>query len=242
MRYSLGMKIPKISYPKVRQSFPIITIPRNINMFKDADKDWHPNMFDCQPYNKYKQDRNPNKLVEEQISRLPIYFTAGDIYSGGRAYPYKSKKMSKGAYEAKKRFQSTAKRRPEIIGEIQRRNPKAVFVTTRGAETHDEMGVYFGDKDTVVLRASTGQRGIHYDKQAKHELAGTAMHELEHVRQQRAYKNKPKLQKRMTKGRYEKRREEILARKAEEKSLHKHTRFDYGGRKYFWDRFREMTD
>ena len=221
-----------------------IKMPGMRNIAQDSDRDGFWNLLDCKPYDKYRQDRRPNMLMEKRISALPIFFTSGTAENFERMhiYHYKSKKMSKGASEAKMRFESTVKRRPEVIGEIERKKPQYIIVTNKGAESLDELGSYHPAYDTVVLRASTGQRGWKYDKRAKHELAGTAVHELEHVRQQRTYDKRPKIEKKMTKGRYENRREEVLAGEAEHKAHRKHFRPTYGAQKHFWHRFWEMTE
>ena len=55
-------------------------------------------------------------------------------------------------------------------------------------------------KGIVAVKLSS-DRGIPYRQNAIEDSAGTFVHELEHVRQQKAWKGKPKLQKKMKKGR-----------------------------------------
>ena len=35
------------------------------NLFIDSDRDGVANVFDCQPFNKRKQDRNPNEFLDD---------------------------------------------------------------------------------------------------------------------------------------------------------------------------------
>lgn len=254
-KFSPNFNLPKFEAPYSSKSL----LELKPLKLRDIDKDTVPDLWDCRPHNPKMQDIKPNILFEEEIKEQPIFFTGGlGIPSSmGDLYPYESKRMSKGAYEAKKRFQSAVKSRPEILGEIKRRKPKAVVFTTRGVETHGygaaypteigkEMVAVMGGKPkgkhVVVVRATSPSRGQRYDIASKEEAASTTMHELEHVRQFGVMEKKPKLAKRMQRGRYEKRRTEVLARKAEEKAERKHHRVTYGSRKYFWSRFRQMTD
>jgi len=216
----------------------------NRKFFLDSDRDGSPNLLDCEPYNPFKQDRQLNRQREEEIKKLPIYFASSSDPLTDMMYPksnkqklyhYSEKKMPKGAYKAKKRFQASAKKRPEMIGEIKRKKPAVVVYTTGGVE-QEGYGIAAPSKKqphgqhVVVVRA-TSRQGQRYGQQGKHETADTTVHELEHVRQFRSYEKKPKLKKRMTKGKYEKRREEVLAREAEAKARRKHSRITYGTRK-----------
>lgn len=176
--------------PKRKQmTYPQAVRHHSLKPFGDIDLDGILNLFDCKPYNPSKQDRRLNILREEELKTLPIFFTGGLGMPGetGRLYPYESKQMSKSAYEAKKRFQSTVKSRPEVIGEIKRKKPKAVLITTRGVESEgygvafrqEEEGTFggkIGGKHVIVLRATAEGRGKRYEKFEKHELASTAVH------------------------------------------------------------------
>ena len=208
------------------------------NILKDSDKDGVPNIFDCRPYNPKMQDIKPNISMRKELKKLPIFFTGGKASPGktGKLYPYEAKKMSKGAYKAKRRFLSTVKKRPEVVGEIKRKKPKAVIVTTKGVESEGYGAAYQTEKGkkpvsiakgkakgkhVVVVRATSLGRGHRYGREDVDETAATAIHEHEHLRQFKTYEKRPKIKKRMTSGRYAKRREEILAQEAEAKAERK---------------------
>jgi len=197
----------------------------------DADKDKRINVFDCRPYDKTRQHIKPNIAMQQRINRLPIYFTAShadveDLERGIKAYHITDKNPPASIKKAITRFYSMVKKRPEVIGEIERKRPNKVIFTTKGSQYYDMYGETIEDwtnerGSVVVVRLTSTGRGYPYRRDDIETSAGTTIHELEHVRQSKAWAGKPKLQKRMRKGSWEERPEEFLAQEAEEKAARK---------------------
>jgi len=249
---TLGIGSMMQSYQKMGYDFM-----RDFNkkILKDTDKDRVPNIFDCRPYNPRMHGIKPSDVVEAELKKLPIYFTADvQMPQLGEQYHYTEKKMAKGAYKAKKRFQGMVKKRPKIIGEIKKR--KAIVIFTPGGieqpvekwkhvvpksfkgkkvgvagwasqtEPYEfkkaiKSGEVKGKGQHLVVVRVASKQGIPYRYDEIQDAAGTTIHELEHVRQAKAYEKKPKLAKRMRKGTYKKRRIEVMAREAQEKAERK---------------------
>jgi len=209
----------------------------------DYDKDYWPNWADCRPKNPKLQHVRPSQTTRKRLEKLPIFFVTGDTEAEKRKYygykkevytrkgKSKVKKVPKEIRQTQQRFYSVIKRRPDVIGEIERKKPAAVIVTSKGGETQKGYATYTektkDDTQHRVVVQLSGERGRRYDREDVEEGAGTFIHELEHVRQMKAWEGKPKLIKKMQKGRYSKRREEVLARKAEEKASRKRYTWPY---------------
>lgn len=239
---------------------------------KDSDNDGVYDVFDCDPHNPRRHGIQPSQTMKKRLSELPIFFisTKRQGETGGRPsvlYTLEKervttkegeaqievvKRVPKKVYEAQRRFLSAVKKRPEIVREIERARPSKVIVTTihtkeeSGHATPEEertgriMGRK-GEQHMIVVHAG-GSPGSRYDYFEREELAGTVIHEAEHVKQFQRWKSKPKLQSRMAKGRYEKRPQEIQARRAEARAERKR----YSGvtekrAKEFWKGYRRMT-
>ena len=80
----------------------------------------------------------------------------------------------------------------------------------------------------MMTVSTSGQQGYPYRETDRQELAGTFIHETEHVKQFERYKGKPKLAERMFKGKYEKQPAEIQAREAERKATKERYEFNTG--------------
>ena len=203
---------------------------------KDSDRDGVANIFDCQPHNKYKQDVKPNVLMMQRLEKLPIFVTTKPVkYDSDRIprkiYHITSKEAPK---SAKRRFHSIIKKYPEVVGDIERKKPRAVLVSTGSdtgggeygwamstSEGQADKGLQSGQGAVIVRAENIAQaKKKKFSRYDIRETAGTMVHELEHVRQKKAWEGKTKLTERMKKGRYSQRREEVLAREAEIK-LHK---------------------
>lgn len=207
--------------------------PIKMHFNLDSDRDGVPDHKDCRPFNPHKQHIRPSRTMQQRLSKLPIFFTSSeasqyDIEVGKKFYTVHDKDVPASIEKVRQRFYSMIKKRPEVIGEIERKKPSAVLFTTRGLEIYDEAGYTHeveAGRPTITVRLSSLGRGHPYRSEEIEESAGTTIHELEHVRQAKAWSGKPKLKKRMKKGSHEKRKEEILAYGAEEKAFKK--RYDY---------------
>lgn len=207
--------------------------PIKLHFDLDSDRDGVIDYKDCRPFNPYKQHIRPSKTMQERISKLPIYFTSSeaspyDVEVGKKFYTIHDKNVPASIEKVRQRFYSMIKKRPEVVGEIERKKPSAVLFTTRGLEMYDEAGYVHeieSGQPAIIVRLSSPSRGHPYRSEEIDESAGTTIHELEHVRQAKAWSGKPKLKKRMRKGSHKKRKEEILAYESEEKAFKK--RYDY---------------
>jgi hypothetical protein len=229
------------------------------DMMGDLDRDGVPDLFDCDPLDPKKQHIRPSRVMRERLEQLPIYFTGSRLEEGVQSPRYytikgekvvggekvKAKKIPKDVQKARIRFLSAVKKRPEVVGEIERKKPGAVVITTKESQIDPgQKGVaYTGyDEPPIVVRA-TSERGVPYRWAEQQETAGTVIHELEHVRQAKAWRGRPKLEKRMKKGRYSVRREEVLAEEAEEKAYRKrHSGITEKKAKEFWEMYQKMMD
>lgn len=187
----------------------------------DTDRDGVPDFKDCRPLNPFLQHVTPSQTMQARLAKLPIYFTTSrgepyEIYEGRNFYTISDRNVPKEIEILRQRFYSMIKKRPDVIGEIERSKPKAVFFTKRGFEALQEAGYKAELKDSsesyMVARLSSPGRGHPYRRDDIEESADTVIHELEHVKQARRWKGKPKLQKRMKKKpRGKQAREEVLA-------------------------------
>lgn len=202
--------------------------------FIDFDRDGTPNWKDCKPLNPFLQHVRPSQTMKARLESLPIYFTTSRATEEGiergrfKVYHISNKTMPKVAEKARQRFYSMIKKRPDVVGEIERKSPGTIVFTIRGGEAEGYTGEYAAGTGLVVVRLSTGARGIPYRRYDIEESAGTVIHELEHRRQEEAWKGKPKLQARMMKtvdrGEWEAREEE-MAREVEERAQRKRYKY-----------------
>jgi len=206
--------------------------------WSDQDGDFWPNWKDCRPKNPKLQHVRPSQTTRKRLEKLPIFFVSGEPEIGKTRYygvdrktytakgVKKTKKVPKEIKKTQQRFYSVIKKRPEVVGEIERKKPGMIIISSRTGEKErgyatptDELEIEDKQKGKGIVAVKlSSDRGKPYRREAIEDSAGTFIHELEHVRQQKAWKGKPKLQKKMKKGRYTKRKEEVLARKAEEKA------------------------
>ena len=209
-------------------------IPIRLNL--DSDRDGVPDHKDCRPFNPCQQHVRPNQAMQERLSQLPIYFTTStgnpyEIEEGRKFYTVNDKNVPREIEVLRQRFYSMIKKRPGVVGEIERTGAP-IFFTKRGLEKHKQAGYKYakeiefegGGHDYLpyaVSRLSSYGRGHTYGRKEIETSADTTIHELEHVKQSRRWAGKPKLEKKMTKGEYYKRREEVLAREAAEKAQRK---------------------
>ena len=216
-----------------------IITPKYISFYKDIDNDGVPDWKDCRPFNPRLQHVKPNLDMQERLKNLPIFFTTGEgniqqLLNSRKLYRLEDRNVPSDIEILRQRFYSMIKKRPDVIGEIERSRPRAIVFTKRGIQTTQSMGItYPTEKEMaveegkapgsglVVSRITSQGRGKNYTKDDIYESGSTVIHELEHVKQQRKWRGKPKLQARMSKGKYDKRREEQLAYKAEEKAMDK---------------------
>jgi len=214
--------------PKYKTFKPpkIKTIPIRFNF--DTDRDGVKDYKDCRPFNTHKQHARPSQTTRKRLEKLPIYFVSNeatpyDVAVSKKKYTVRDKKVPKTIHQTRQRFYSVIKKRPDVLGEMERTTPDAIVFTKRGGQ---EEGYFLStdDEELVVSRLSS-RTGHPYREEEAQESAGTIHHELEHVKQSRRWKGKPKLKKKMTKGSYSKRREEVLAREAEEKAAK--ARYEY---------------
>jgi len=215
-----------------------------LNPFGDIDRDKVPNRLDCCPYNSHLQHVTPNQAMQARLKKLPIYFTTStgtieEIVNARKFYSLYDKNVPKEIEILKQRFYSMIKKRPDTIGKLEKTRPRAIFFTKRGMETLEEAGYtqYMTEptesiekgklpgRHIAIVRLSSPHRGYPYRDYEIQHSAGTTIHELEHIKQYKKWEGKPKLAKRMRKGPYSKKREEILATAAEEKAYRKRYKF-----------------
>ena len=228
----------------------------------DVDGDGVPNWFDCRPYDARFQHVRPNKTMEARLRKLPIYFTTSrgtfyEIIHSHTFYTLQDKQVPRDVEILRQRFYSMIKKRPDVVGEIERTKPYAIFFTKRGFEPIHEAGYSertinqeplaptedkVPGKHLAVIRLTSFGRGHAYRRDSLEEGAGTTHHELEHIKQYERWKNKPQLQKRMSKGGYTKRKEEQLACQAEEKAFNKrYSRRSYPSPEAYYAGIRRIT-
>jgi hypothetical protein len=158
-------------------------------------------------------------------------------------YPLTSKKAPR---EAQRKVYSMLKKYPSLTGDIEKQRPRAILFTTGGITDKENILPYpiarrkgmwtegFASetphgKVTPEQRAGSGVAVIDirnepfykkperkYDAYNRTESARATAHELEHIRQKRVGKKRPKLLIRWSKGTYANRAEEQKAREAEE--------------------------
>ena len=200
-------------------------------IIKDTDGDKVYDVFDCRPFDPRFHSITPSKTMQERLKKLPILFSV--TVKGNKYYRLEDKNVPKEIEILRQRFLSMIKKRPDVVGEIERKRPRAIIFTRKGME---ELG-YASSEDWRKRRKAikkgkvpgrhiavvrlVGERGYKYRSEERDESAGTTIHELEHVSQFERWKGKQRLQQKMKKGRYEKRKEEVLARKAEERASRK---------------------
>ena len=215
-------------------------IPINwINEGHDTDLDGVPNFRDCNPWNpREHRGVRPSKIMMKRLEKLPITFVTGratqkELLAQRKKYTVKSKKVPKEIYKTRQRFYSVIKKRPEVVGAIEKIKPEEIVFTSRGGEV--EAGYFDPDyevktetgkwipKELLAIRLSA-ERGHPYRRGYIDYAAGTVLHELEHKRQEERWKKRPKLKQKMIKGRYQKQQAETLAYQAEEKAYRKRYR------------------
>jgi hypothetical protein len=161
---------------------------------------------------------------------------------------YKAEHIPKEIRTAITKFYSMIKKRPDTLGEIERTKPYVVIVSTRsegGAEglpylgmTHETIEEKRFQRKKIkgqhaVVIKPVGHQGVKYRKEDIEETAGTVHHELEHVKQFRRWMGKPKLMRRMFKGKVYERKGEQMATKAESKAQKKRYRQQAKSREEF---------
>jgi hypothetical protein len=256
-------KLKRMSYSQLKKAGVAIS-PTG-----DADRDGVPNSVDCRPLDPTKHGK-PNPLMIERIKKLPIYYTSGTYPSKDVANPKKQTHILSPTVpkKAKNRFLSVVKQYPSVIGEIERKKPSFVELTTKPLEyTKREGRVVYGKAVAPIapylskkavkehprlvnqyfmnyyLTKTGSLEGLdewlkgrkrsvivslvpeNPSKKGKisgrdiDSMAGTLFHELKHVEQGTKWGFKTKLSKRMKKGVYEKRPEELQAEAAAEKKI-----------------------
>ena len=222
---------------------------RNVQSKKrDIDRDGISDRRDCRPLNPFLQHVKPNFDMQQRLKKLPIFFTTGEgeinqLINARKLYTLDSKKVPKEIEILRQRFYSMIKKRPDVVGELERAKPRAIVFTKRGIQTTKSMGItYPTEKEVavdkskipgsslVVSRLTSRGRGYPYEKSDIYESGSTVIHELEHVKQQRKWRGKPNLQEKMKKGRHSQRKEEQLAYEAEERAEKK--LFEYQSNPY----------
>ena len=109
----------------------------------DFDKDGVKNFKDCQPFNRKKQDVEPNIYIEEKLRRLPIFLTdkrippdkeieyVGRIIKGNYYFHLLSRQARERTPRLRKEVLSMFKRNPDLMGVIRRKRPKYVLFTSK---------------------------------------------------------------------------------------------------------------
>jgi len=207
-----------------------------INEQHDTDRDGVPNYRDCNILNPFEhRGVRPSKTMKKRLEKLPISFvtsraTPKELLAQRKKYTVKSKKVPKEIYKTRQRLYSVIKKRPEVVGAIEKIKPEEIVFTSRGGEV--EAGYFDPDyevktetgkwipKEFLAIRLSA-ERGHPYRRGYIDYAAGTVLHELEHKRQEERWKKRPKLKQKMTKGIHQKQRAEVLAYGAEEKAYKK---------------------
>ena len=212
----------------------------------DTDRDGVPNYRDCNILNPFEhRGVRPSKTTMKRLEKLPITFVTGratqkELLAQRKKYTVKSKKVPKEISKTRQRFYSVIKKRPEVVGAIEKIKPEEIVFTSRGGEV--ESGYFDPDyevktetgewvpKELLAIRLSA-ERGHPYRRgyidatgkilRYSDYASGTILHELEHKRQEEKWKKRPKLKQKMIKGRYQKQQAETLAYQAEEKAYRK---------------------
>lgn len=89
-------------------------------IYTDTDKDGVLDFKDCRPFNPLLQHVKPNKLMSEDIKKLPIYVEDKSGYS----YPLFSKDAEKYAPRARVELLSSIKKNPWLIKDIRKASKK----------------------------------------------------------------------------------------------------------------------
>lgn len=115
--------------------------PIKIHFGFDTDRDGVKDRFDCRPFNPRKQHVTPNKMIMEEIKKLPIYVSDADLQEfekwSGSKYPYRevsqyhvlSREAKQKAPVMRRAVLSILKRYPNIIGLIKQRQPRYILFT-----------------------------------------------------------------------------------------------------------------
>jgi len=236
--------------------------------FLDSDGDGYINMIDCRPYDKKRQDIKPNRLMRERIKKLRIaFFKKHDVKKdpalqvlGGEGYTYDEtykKDAPKEVKSSRRHFESVAKKRPDVVGAIERGEAPVVVFTDEQAyfePTEREAkirGLKAGKKyktsgmtypATRSVYVHTGHRHPKVTKRQNIDLvAGTIHHEEEHVKQfskgDLEYVNRVMFSPDLP---YEKQLGERLARGVAREQARKRYGYDKESLRGFWSGFRKM--
>ena len=115
--------------------------PIKIHFGFDTDRDGVKDRFDCRPFDPQKQHVTPNKMMMEEIKKLPIYVTDASIQEFEKCSDFKRPYMQVSQYhvlsrEAKQKAPvmrravlSILKRYPNVIGLIKQRQPRHILFT-----------------------------------------------------------------------------------------------------------------
>jgi len=111
--------------------FKIIKVkPIKLRFNFDSDRDKVPDWKDCQPFNPFKQDAEPNEQLYEEIKKLPIYVCDNEYFNPEKAHIYrryhilsKEARSTKALNMLRKIGLSIIKRYPQIIGYMKKYRP-----------------------------------------------------------------------------------------------------------------------
>lgn len=134
--------------------------PIKIHFGFDTDRDGVKDRFDCRPFDPQKQHVTPNKMMMEEIKKLPIYVTDASLqefekyldyprpYREVSQYHVLSRDAKQKAPVMRRAVLSIIKRYPNVIGLIKQRKPEYILFTK---VVFDPSAVGFTDLETKSI-------------------------------------------------------------------------------------------
>jgi len=183
--------IPMSNMEFIRNALTVPTKRSSIfkNPFGDSDRDKVPNYRDCAPLNPRKHGVEPSRLMAQKYRKLPIFVSRSDIPEEEEYYHFMSKEARKEVPKARAEVLGMLKRAPSLIGEIKRKRPHIIGITSEPSEL-GYVGRAYAQTYDIFMRGIPEESEKYLREQGiKKPLsvarAGVLRHELEHIHQYR---------------------------------------------------------